>query len=98
MKKENKNLSVTFRLSKSEKDKAIEKTHHAGYKTISAFIRDYFINNEPKEKIQIPNISFELIPALARLSTLVNSKTTRKEFTDEILKMEKIILGAADDR
>lgn len=98
MKKENKILSVTFRLSKTEKNKVTEKIYLAGYKTISAFIRDHLINSSPREKIQIPPKNFELMSSLATLSTLVNSKTTRKEFTDEILKMEKIILGVADDR
>lgn len=98
MKKDNKNISVTFRLSETEKNIATEKIHLAGYKTISAFIRDNLINNSPREKIQIPSVNFELISALAKLSTLVNSKTTRKEFKDEILNMEKIILGGANDR
>jgi hypothetical protein len=94
MKQENKTSSITFRLSEEEKEKAEKKVEAAGYKTISAFVRDYVINETPREKIEISPKSFELLSALSRLSALVNSGTTRQDISKEIANISRIAMGS----
>jgi len=93
MKQENKNNSVTFRLTDQEKEVAQGKAEGAGYKTISAFIRDYLINETPKDKISVSPKSFELLSAISIMSSKLNSGANRQELSEEIAKITRLALG-----
>lgn len=88
-----KNSSITFRLTQEEKELAQAKAEQAGYEGISAFVRDYLIKEQPKEKIAIIPEIFEIMSALTKLSAVVNKGTTRPEANDLISKISQIAMG-----
>lgn len=88
-----KSSSITFRLTLEEKELAEAKVEKAGYKTISAFIRDYLINEQPKEKIAITPETFEIMSALTQLSAEVKRGTTRPLANTLIAKISNIVMG-----
>ncbi|WPC03452.1 hypothetical protein SBP02_11720 [Pseudomonas benzenivorans] len=88
-----KSSSVTFRLTEEEKQLAQAKVEEAGYESISAFVRDYLINAQPKEKVSISPEIFEIMSALTKLSSVVNKGTTRPEANDLISKISQIVMG-----
>lgn len=88
-----KSSSITFRLTAEEKALAESKVEQAGYKTISAFVRDYLIKEQPKTKVTITPETFEIMAALTQLSALVNKGTTRPEANALISKISKIVMG-----
>ena len=88
-----KSSSITFRLTQAEKKLAQAKAEKAGYEGISAFVRDYLINEQPKEKIKITPEIFEIISALTKLSSVINKGTTRPEANDLISKISQILMG-----
>lgn len=90
---ENKKPSLTIRLTQEEKDLAKNKADRAGYKTLSAFFRDYVINEEPKEKISISPDTFEIMSALTQLSAEINRGTTRPLANKLISKISKNLMG-----
>ena len=89
----NKKPSLTIRLTQEEKDLAKAKADRAGYKTLSAFFRDYVINEEPKEKISISPDTFEIMSALTQLSAEINRGTTRPLANELISKISKNVMG-----
>ena len=92
-KSNNKKPSLTIRLTQEEKDLAKSKADRAGYKTLSAFFRDYVINEEPKEKISISPDTFEIMSALTQLSAEINRGTTRPLANELISKISKKVMG-----
>ena len=56
-----KSSSITFRLTQEEKELAQAKAEQAGYEGISAFVRDYLIKEQPKEKVAITPEIFEIM-------------------------------------
>ncbi|SDU80963.1 plasmid mobilization protein [Pseudomonas sihuiensis] len=90
---ENKKTSLTIRLTQEEKYLAKAKADRAGYKTLSAFFRDYVINEDPKEKISIPPDTFEIMSALTQLSAEINRGTTRPLASELISKISKNVMG-----
>lgn len=88
-----KSSSITFRLTQEEKELAQAKAEQAGYEGISAFVRDYLIKKQPKEKVAITPEIFEIMSALTKLSAVVNKGTTRPEANDLISKISQIVMG-----
>ncbi|WP_374415252.1 plasmid mobilization protein [Ectopseudomonas oleovorans] len=88
-----KSSSITFRLTAEEKALAEAKVEQAGYETISAFVRDYLINEQPKEKIAITPETFEIMSVLTQLSAEVNKGTTRPLANALISKLSQIVMG-----
>lgn len=88
-----KSSSITVRLTEEEKELAQSKAEQAGYEGISAFLRDYLINAQPKEKALITPEIFEIMSALTKLSAVVNKGTTRPKANDLISKISQIVMG-----
>ncbi len=92
-KSNNKKPSLTIRLTQEEKDLAKSKADRAGYKTLSAFFRDYVINEEPKEKISISPDTFQIMSTLTQLSAEINRGTTHPLANELISKISKNVMG-----
>lgn len=89
----NKTSSVTFRLSTEEKEKAEKKAEDAGYKTISAYVRDHVVNGTPKDKVVLSPESFEGLALASTLSSMLNNTSHSHEAQPLLLRLTRILMA-----
>lgn len=96
MKAEQEKKSSTLIVRVNEEERAIidQKVKEAGYKSASAYVRDYIAREQPKAKAEINPKSLEIITGLMALSSLLNSNAPREQLNSKIGELSKLAMGA----
>lgn len=96
MKTETEKKSSTFIVRVNDEERAIidQKVKDAGYKSVSAYVRDYIAREQPKAKAEINPKSLEIITGLMTLSSLLNSSASSDVINRKIAELSKLAMGA----
>ncbi|WP_217191295.1 ribbon-helix-helix domain-containing protein [Pseudomonas shirazica] len=88
--KQNKDLRVTIRLTRSELQILEAKMTEAGYKSASAFIRDFVANGQVKPKVtqDVVQIARELM----NLASMINSDRPGSELREKVKYIAQVNL------
>lgn len=92
MSKNNKNKTITIRVTEEEYDVIQSKADKTGC-TVSTYVRDSSVKQEVREKTLVSPKSFELLSALSIMSSKLNSGSTRQELSEEIAKVTRLAMG-----
>lgn len=89
--KQKKETRITFRLNKSELDTLNAKMTEAGYKSASAFIRDFVASGQVKPKVtqDVVQIARELM----NLASMINADRPGCELLEKVKHIAQINLG-----
>lgn len=89
--KQNKEVRVTFRLNKSELDTLNAKMAEAGYKSASAFIRDFVASGQVKPKVSQDVV--QIARELMNLASMINADRPGCELLMKVKYIAQINLG-----
>lgn len=89
--KQKKETRITFRLNKSELDTLNAKMTEAGYKSASAFIRDFVASGQVKPKVtqDVVQIARELM----NLASMINADRPGSELLEKVKYIAQVNLG-----
>ncbi len=87
--------SFIVRVSLEERQKIQEKVDEAGYKSASAFVRDYIANSKPKQKVSISLDVMSFQKELMNLASMINAARPKDELIRQIKILSTITLGGA---
>lgn len=89
----NKANRITIRLSNDDFQALSAKLDLSGYRNVSAFVRDYLINCEPKVKQEVQLDVIEVQRELMNLASMINAAKRRDELMDQVKKVSRVSLG-----
>lgn len=89
----NKANRITIRLSNDDFQALSAKLDLSGYRNVSAFVRDYLINCEPKVKQEVRLDVIEVQRELMNLASMINAAKCRDELMDQVKKVSRVSLG-----
>ncbi|MEW9879763.1 ribbon-helix-helix domain-containing protein [Pseudomonas putida] len=89
--KQNKEAMISFRLNKSDLDTLNAKMAEAGYKSASAFIRDFVANGQVKPKVSQDVV--QIARELMNLASMINADRPGCELLDKVKHIAQINLG-----
>lgn len=87
--------SFIVRVSKEEREKIQAKVDEAGYRSTSAFVRDFIANAEPKPKTHISMDIFAFQRELMNFASMINAQKPKDELIRQIKVISAISLGGA---
>ena len=89
--KQKKETRITFRLNKSELDNLNAKMTEAGYKSASAFIRDFVASGQvkPKDTQDVVQLARELM----NLASMINADRPGSELLEKVKYIAQVNLG-----
>lgn len=94
-KKQRKTGSIIVRVSEDERGIIDAKIAEAGYKSASAFIRDYLAREKPKNKADIRPDSLEMQRQLMSLSNMINGGSSKHELMSKIAELYRLAISGA---
>ncbi|HDZ55283.1 MAG TPA: hypothetical protein ENI17_07940 [Pseudomonas xinjiangensis] len=92
-KKQRKTGAIIIRVNDEERQVIDDKVAAAGYKSTSAYVRDYIAREKPKLKTEISPKTLEMQRELMALSSLLNSKADRSIMMSKVAALYKLAMG-----
>lgn len=89
--KQNKEAMISFRLNRSELDTLNAKMAEAGYKSASAFIRDFVASGQVKPKVSQDVV--QIARELMNLASMINADRPGSELLEKVKYIAQINLG-----
>jgi len=89
--KQNKEAMISFRLNRSELDTLNAKMAEAGYKSASAFIRDFVANGQVKSKVSQDVV--QIAKELMNLASMINADRPGSELLEKVKYIAQVNLG-----
>lgn len=91
IKRQNKETRITFRLNKSELDTLNARMAEAGYKSASAFIRDFVASGQVKPKVSQDVV--QIARELMNLASMINADRPGSELLEKVKYIAQVNLG-----
>lgn len=87
--------SIIVRVSEEERAIIDAKIAEAGYKSASAFIRDYLAREKPKAKADIRPDALEMQRQLMSLSSMISGNAGKHELMSKIAELYRLAISGA---
>lgn len=94
-KKQRKTGTIIVRVNDEERAIIDTKIAEAGYKSASAFIRDYLAREKPKAKADIRPDALEMQRQLMALSSMISGSASKQELMSKIAELYRLAIAGA---
>lgn len=93
MKKRTKDGAFIVRVSETDRATIDAKVEEAGYKSRSAFVRDYIAKAKLKPKASITNDVFSIQRELMNLASMINNNESKDKLIEQIKTISNYNIG-----